>query len=92
MVRIAFAIRLPGRDVTQAGTAGVRLRGAANGGEMGSDSGRRIGVLISGRGSNLQALIDAIADGRLDAEIAVVVSNRPDAHGLERARAAGSPR
>jgi phosphoribosylglycinamide formyltransferase 1 len=52
---------------------------------------RRIAVLISGRGSNLQALIDAIADGRLDAEIAVVVSNRPDAHGLERARAAGIP-
>jgi phosphoribosylglycinamide formyltransferase-1 len=56
---------------------------------MGSDSGRRIAVLISGRGSNLQALIDAAADGRLDAEIAVVVSNRPDAYGLERARAAG---
>ena len=56
---------------------------------MGSDPGRRVAVLISGRGSNLQALIDAVADGRLDAEIAVVVSNRPDAHGLERARAAG---
>ncbi|HEX6463342.1 MAG TPA: phosphoribosylglycinamide formyltransferase, partial [Vicinamibacterales bacterium] len=41
------------------------------------------------RGSNLQALIDAIADGRLDAEIAVVVSNRANAQGLERARAAG---
>jgi phosphoribosylglycinamide formyltransferase 1 len=50
---------------------------------------RRIAVLISGRGSNLQALIDAVADGRLDAEIAVVVSNRPDAYGLERARTAG---
>jgi phosphoribosylglycinamide formyltransferase-1 len=50
---------------------------------------RRIAVLISGRGSNLQALIDAVADGRLDAEIAVVVSNRPDAYGLDRARAAG---
>ena len=50
---------------------------------------RRIAVLISGRGSNLQALMDAVADGRLDAEIAVVVSNRPGAHGLERARAAG---
>lgn len=56
---------------------------------MGSDPGRRIAVLISGRGSNLQALIDAVADGRLDAEIALVVSNRPDADGLERARAAG---
>ena len=48
-----------------------------------------IGVLISGRGSNLQALIDAIAEGRLIATIAVVISNRADAGGLERARAAG---
>lgn len=48
----------------------------------------RIGVLISGRGSNLQALIEAIDDGRLRARIAVVVSNRPHAGGLERARAA----
>jgi len=50
---------------------------------------RRLGVLISGRGSNLQALIDAIAAGRLDATIAVVISNRADAAGLDRARAAG---
>lgn len=50
---------------------------------------RAIGVLISGRGTNLQALIDAIADGRLDARIAVVISNRADAAGLERARSAG---
>jgi len=50
---------------------------------------RRLGVLISGRGSNLQALIDAIADGRLDATIAVVISNREDAAGLARARSAG---
>ena len=50
---------------------------------------RRLGVLISGRGSNLQALIDAIADGRLDATIAVVISNIEDAGGLDRARAAG---
>jgi phosphoribosylglycinamide formyltransferase-1 len=46
-------------------------------------------VLISGRGSNLQALIDAIAHGSLNAEIAVVISNRADAGGLDRARAAG---
>jgi phosphoribosylglycinamide formyltransferase-1 len=52
-------------------------------------SNRRIAVLISGRGSNLQALIDAIAAQRLEATIAVVVSNRADAQGLERARAAG---
>lgn len=50
---------------------------------------RRLGVLISGRGSNLQALIDATRDGRLDATIAVVISNRADATGLERARTAG---
>jgi phosphoribosylglycinamide formyltransferase-1 len=49
----------------------------------------RLGVLISGRGSNLQALIDAIQGGSLDAEIAVVISNREDAPGLERARRAG---
>jgi phosphoribosylglycinamide formyltransferase-1 len=48
---------------------------------------RRIAVLISGRGSNLQALIDAVSQRRLDAEIAIVVSNRADAPGLERARA-----
>ena len=50
---------------------------------------RRLGILISGRGSNLQAIIDAIADRRLDATIAVVISNRADAAGLERARRAG---
>jgi len=50
---------------------------------------RRLGVLISGRGSNLQALIDAIESGGLDATMAVVISNRHDAGGLERARAAG---
>jgi phosphoribosylglycinamide formyltransferase-1 len=48
-----------------------------------------LGILISGRGSNLQAIIDAIADGRVDARIAVVVSNRADAQGLARARDAG---
>jgi phosphoribosylglycinamide formyltransferase-1 len=48
-----------------------------------------IGVLISGRGSNLQALIDAIDEGRLAAKIAVVISNRADAGGLARAGTAG---
>src|SRR4029453_17822181 len=42
----------------------------------------RLGVLISGRGSNLQAIIDAVASGRLDAEIAIVISNPADAPGL----------
>ena len=49
---------------------------------------RRLGVLISGRGSNLQALIEATRDGRLDASVSVVISNRDDAGGLERAKAA----
>jgi phosphoribosylglycinamide formyltransferase 1 len=53
--------------------------------------GRRLGVLISGRGTNLQAIIDAIAAGRLRAEIAVVVSNIASAAGLDRARAANVP-
>jgi phosphoribosylglycinamide formyltransferase-1 len=46
-------------------------------------------VLISGRGSNLQALIDAVAAGSLNARIAVVIANRPNAAGLARAAAAG---
>jgi phosphoribosylglycinamide formyltransferase-1 len=48
-----------------------------------------LGVLISGRGSNLQAIIDAAADGRIQARIAIVISNRADAQGLLRARDAG---
>jgi phosphoribosylglycinamide formyltransferase-1 len=52
----------------------------------------RIAVLLSGRGSNLQSIIDATRDGRLDATIAVVISNRAGAAGLERARAAGIER
>ena len=54
-----------------------------------NDSRPRIAVLISGRGSNLQAIVDAIAAGQLDATIAVVISNIADAAGLQRARAAG---
>jgi phosphoribosylglycinamide formyltransferase 1 len=50
---------------------------------------RRLGVLISGRGSNLEAIIDAIAEHRLDASVAVVISNHEDAGGLARARRAG---
>jgi phosphoribosylglycinamide formyltransferase-1 len=56
---------------------------------MTSDPNYRLGVLISSRGTNLQALIDAVADGRLDATIAVVISNRAAAAGLDRARGAG---
>jgi phosphoribosylglycinamide formyltransferase 1 len=49
----------------------------------------RIGVLISGRGSNLQAIVDAIGSGGITAELAVVISNNAEAYGLERARRAG---
>ena len=49
----------------------------------------RLAVLISGRGTNLQAFIDACAQGRLAAQISVVVSNNPDAPGLLRAAQAG---
>jgi len=50
---------------------------------------RILGVLISGRGSNLKAIIDAIDRNELDASIAIVISNRADAAGLDHARAAG---
>jgi phosphoribosylglycinamide formyltransferase-1 len=49
----------------------------------------KLGVLISGRGSNLQALIDAAAEPGFPAEVGLVVSNLADAQGLQRARAAG---
>lgn len=46
----------------------------------------RLGVLISGSGTNLQAIIDASEAGKLDADVVVVISNREEARGLERAR------
>lgn len=49
----------------------------------------RVGVLASGRGSNLQAIIDAIEAGRLDAQLVLVLSNKQDAVALERARKHG---
>lgn len=51
----------------------------------------RLGVLISGRGSNLQALIDAAANPQYPASISLVISNRADAAGLDRARRAHIP-
>jgi len=48
-----------------------------------------LGVLVSGVGSNLQAILDAIAAGHLNARVKVVIANRPGAQALERARAAG---
>ena len=51
----------------------------------------KIGVLISGSGTNLQAIIDAIEAGKVNAQIVKVLSSRPDAYGLQRAEAAGIP-
>ena len=50
---------------------------------------KRLGILLSGRGSNFVAIADSIAAGRLDAEIAVVISNRADAPGMTAARQRG---
>src|SRR6266446_4379241 len=50
---------------------------------------RRLGILLSGRGSNFEAIADRIASGKLNAEIAVVISNVESAPGFERARARG---
>jgi phosphoribosylglycinamide formyltransferase-1 len=52
-------------------------------------NGRRLGILLSGRGSNFCAIADAISEGRLDAEIAVVISNREEAPGIAAARERG---
>ena len=49
------------------------------------------GALVSGAGTNLQAILDRIAAGRLDCRLRIVISNRPDAGGLARAAAAGVP-
>ncbi len=51
----------------------------------------KIGVLLSGSGTNLQAIIDAVAQEELPVEIVHVLSSRPDAYGIERARTAGIP-
>jgi phosphoribosylglycinamide formyltransferase-1 len=51
----------------------------------------KLGVLISGNGSNLQAILDAIAAGKLNAEVSVVIASKSDAYGLERAKKAGIP-
>jgi phosphoribosylglycinamide formyltransferase-1 len=52
---------------------------------------KRIAILLSGRGSNFEAIANSVAAGRIDAEIAIVLSNRPDARGLEIARERGLP-
>ena len=52
---------------------------------------KRLGILLSGRGSNFEAIAGNVADGLLDAEIAIVISNRAEAGGLETARRMGLP-
>jgi phosphoribosylglycinamide formyltransferase-1 len=52
---------------------------------------RRLGILLSGRGSNFEAIADSIVAGRIDGEIAVVIANRPEAPGLEIARGRSLP-
>jgi phosphoribosylglycinamide formyltransferase 1 len=52
---------------------------------------KNIGILLSGRGSNFEAIAQAVAAGQISAKIALVVSNRPEAPGLERARSLGLP-
>lgn len=50
---------------------------------------KKLGILISGRGSNFEAIANSVSAGRIDAEISVVISNRPEARGLEIARERG---
>jgi len=50
---------------------------------------KRLGVLVSGSGTNLQAILDACSSGRIDAEVVVVISNNPAAYALERAKKSG---
>ncbi len=50
---------------------------------------KNLGILLSGRGSNFEAIADAVAAGRIRAQIAVVISNRPEAPGIESARRRG---
>ncbi|MBG99765.1 MAG: phosphoribosylglycinamide formyltransferase [Solibacterales bacterium] len=50
---------------------------------------KKLGILLSGRGSNFEALADSVDAGRINAEIAIVISNKPNAQGLERARERG---
>lgn len=52
---------------------------------------KKLGILLSGRGSNFEAIAKSVREGRLDAEIAIVISNRPNARGLERALELGLP-
>ena len=52
---------------------------------------KRLAILLSGRGSNFEAIAENVARGKIDAEISIVISNRPEARGLEIARERGLP-
>lgn len=52
---------------------------------------KKLGILLSGRGSNFEAIADSVASGQVEAEIGVVISNRPEARGIEVARSRGLP-
>lgn len=52
---------------------------------------KKLGILLSGRGSNFEAIAAAVREGRIEAEIAVVISNKPEAQGLARAKERGIP-
>ncbi len=80
--RLERAPRVPSNNDIQAARVAAREAGE-------NLAPLKIGVLISGSGTNLQALIDEIAAGNLNAEIVLVVSSRPDAAGLKRAAKAG---
>lgn len=79
---VAAELNIPNSNEIQAARATARTAGE-------SLEPLKIGVLISGSGTNLQALIDRIADGSLNASIELVVSSRPSAKGLQRAEKAG---
>lgn len=79
---VAAELNIPNSNEIQAARATERAAGE-------SLEPLKIGVLISGSGTNLQALIDRIADGSLNASIELVVSSRPSAKGLQRAEKAG---
>ena len=78
-------LRQAGRSLFRIGQVVAQKRGAAAGGVPM----KRLGILLSGRGSNFEAIADNVAAGRSDAEIAVVIGNRPEARGLEGRASAG---
>ena len=87
--RVAHSVEGDGAGSGGGGGNGTSETGARKTGRQTMVTQVRVGVLASGGGSNVQAILDACAQGRVDAEVAVVISDREDAGVLERARAAG---